>query len=313
MKLSSPDAKIIFVVGPTASGKSALALYLAKKFNGSIVNIDSVQFYEGLYIGSAAPTEEEKQQVPHYLFSYIKAPNEMTAGQFIRDFYQLIETEKITSPIFIVGGTGFYIQALEKGMYDVPEINPQLKEEILKELSDFGVENLYQELIDFDPDTQVHRNDHYRVCRAIEVKRAFGKKMTDLKDAANENKNKLPFKYLKLGLAFDETQKEAYAVRVHRRSESMVKQGIIDETQHFIEQGYKDWAPLSSVGYLETKMMLEGKIEKDKLAEAITQATMKLVKKQKTWFKRDSSILWSNVFSLDLMRIEKEVKDFLNS
>ena len=112
----SEKTKVIFVVGPTASGKSALAMQLAKKFNGSIINIDSVQFYEGLIVGSAAPSEEEKKQVPHYLFSYVKAPDEMTAGQYIRDFYELIESGKVTSPLFVVGVTGFYVQSLEKGM-----------------------------------------------------------------------------------------------------------------------------------------------------------------------------------------------------
>lgn len=308
----SSSLKVIFIVGPTASGKSQLALHLAKKFNGSIVNIDSVQFYEGLNIGSAAPTEEEKKQAPHYLFSYVKAPNEMTAGQYIRDFYELIESGRVTSPIFVVGGTGFYIQALEKGMYDLPEVSEELKNEVLADFETFGAEKMYAELISFDPETELHPNDHYRVGRALEVKRAFNLKMSEFKNTANDNKNKLPYPSMKIGLTFESENREKFMSRVHQRTLKMIDQGLIEETKSFMVQGFESWAPLSSVGYLESKAHLQGKILQAELPAAITQATMKLVKKQKTWFKRDESILWSDVFTPNFENIERAVQDFLD-
>lgn len=302
--------KVIFVVGPTASGKSHLALQLAKKFKGSIVNIDSVQFYDGLIVGSAAPTEDEKKQAPHYLFSYVKAPEEMTAGQYIRDFYELIESGKVNSPIFVVGGTGFYIQALEKGMYDLPEVSEEIKKEVLADFETFGAEHMFKELKEFDPDTELHPNDHYRVGRALEVKRAFNLKMSEFKNSG-DNKNKLPYPALKIGLTFETEDREKFLNRVHQRTLKMIDEGIIDETKGFLTQGFENWAPLASVGYLETKAYLQGQIAREELPAAITQATMKLVKKQKTWFKRDESILWSDVFNPKLEPIERAVQDFL--
>ncbi|MES2801093.1 MAG: tRNA (adenosine(37)-N6)-dimethylallyltransferase MiaA [Bdellovibrionota bacterium] len=304
--------KVIFVVGPTASGKSELALHLAKKFNGSIINIDSVQFYEGLNIGSAAPSEEEKKQAPHYLFSYVKAPVEMTAGQYIRDFYELIESGKVNSPIFVVGGTGFYIQALEKGMYDLPEVSEEIKNEILADYEIFGSEKMYAELKNFDAETELHPNDHYRVGRALEVKRAFNLKISEFKNTGADNKNKLPYPSMKIGLTYQTDDKEKFMNRVHQRTLKMLDQGIIEETKSFLTQGYESWAPLSSVGYLETKSYLQEQISREELPAAITQATMKLVKKQKTWFKRDEAILWSDVFTPQYEVIERTVQDFID-
>lgn len=312
----SAQTKVIFVVGPTASGKSSLALQLAKKFKGSIVNIDSVQFYEGLKIGSAAPTENEMKQAPHYLFSYVKAPVEMTAGQYIRDFYELIESGKVNSPIFVVGGTGFYIQALEKGMYDLPEVSEEIKKEVLSDFETFGAEKMFTELKTFDPETELHPNDHYRVGRALEVKRAFNLKMSEFKSAsksaASDNKNKLPYPSMKIGITFETEDKEKFMNRVHQRTLKMIDDGIIDETKGFLTRGFDSWAPLASVGYLETKAYLQGQIALEELPAAITQATMKLVKKQKTWFKRDESILWSDVFNPKYETIERAVQDFLD-
>lgn len=308
----SSQTKVVFVVGPTASGKSQLALHLAGKFNGSIINIDSVQFYEGLNIGSAAPSEDDKNQVPHYLFSYVKAPDEMTAGQYIRDFYELIESGKVSSPIFVVGGTGFYIQALEKGMYDLPEVTEEIKKEVLADYETFGSEKMFTELKNFDPNTELHPNDHYRVGRALEVKRAFNLKMSEFKNAGAENKNKLPYPSMKIGLTFETEDKEKFMNRIQQRTMKMLNDGIIEETKGFLTQGFESWAPLASVGYLETKAYLQGQISREELPAAITQATMKLVKKQKTWFKRDEAILWSDVFSPKYEVIERKVQDFLD-
>ena len=155
------DAKCVFVVGPTASGKSAWALAQAQKHNGSIINIDSVQFYAGLLIGSAAPTDDEKKLVPHYLYSYVSAPAEMTAGGYLKDFYQLL-TGQVKFPLFIVGGTGFYIQALEKGMFDVEAAPAEIREQLESELNKNGAEKLYRELLARDPRSKIHVNDHFQ-------------------------------------------------------------------------------------------------------------------------------------------------------
>lgn len=287
--------KAIFVVGPTATGKSQLALAIAQKFGGSIVNCDSIQFYNRLKIGSAGPSDEELKLVPHYLYGYVNPPEEVTAGQYLRDFHNLIETNKdLKSPLIIVGGTGFYVQALEKGMYNVPQIQPELKQQIEDEIKEHGNEKAYKELTDFDPETKIHINDAYRIGRALEVKRAFNLKMSELKmqtllsDDA-ETKFKLPFPFMKIGVDVD---REILVNNIALRTKKMLQAGFIDEVKALIDEGYADWAPMNSVGYSEIKEFLSGRIAQADLEELINQSTRQLTKKQKTWFKRDPAIKW---------------------
>ena len=278
------------MVGPTASGKSAWALEQAEKYRGSIVNIDSVQLYKGLVIGSAAPPAPEKERVPHLLYNYVEAPNEMTAGNYLRDFYRLIDGAP-EFPLFIVGGTGFYIQALEKGMYDVEPAPPEIRAAIENELATTGTEKLFAELQAGDPNSKIHINDHFKLVRAVEILRHTKKIPNVLQTAVTDNKNALPFDYIKVGFDFE---KSSYAERVAGRTQKMIQSGIVEETRRFVERGFSDWAPLQSVGYRETVEYLKGDKSSAWLTENINQSTMQLIKKQKTWFKRDPAILWSN-------------------
>lgn len=292
----------VFILGPTGAGKSGLALALAQKHNGVIVNFDSIQFYKGLEIGSAAPTILEKSAVPHYLYSFVEAPKEMTAGEFLRDLKNIKPQIPDNKVIFFVGGTGFYQQALEKGMYDVAQVKSEIKQQIIEEF-DRGLEQqLFTELTEFDPTHGHHFNDHYRVGRALELKRAFNLRAGDIK---NEEPKKIVElkRFIKLGLDLD---KDVLKKRIAHRAEQMVKDGLIDETQAQLKQGFADWAPLSSVGYKETKDYLMGKLPKEKLVDEIVQSTNKLIKKQRTWFKRDSAVLWSTATDLS-----SEVEGFL--
>lgn len=282
-------SKCIFVIGPTASGKSAWALRQAEKYNGSVVNIDSIQLYKDLIIGSAAPTEKEKARAPHYLYSYVEAPQEMTAADYVRDFYQLLKTN-IKFPLFIVGGSGFYIQALEKGMFDVKPVPEELKKNIENELTSHGPEKLYAELKEKDPHSKIHINDHYRLVRAIEIIRHTGEVPSLLK-TEKANKNEFPFEYIKIGFDFEKSE---YENRVKLRTRKMIEDGIVEETKKFYDLNMTEWTPLQSVGYRETLEYLRASKNTEWLFEAINQSTLQLIKKQKTWFKRDRSILWSN-------------------
>ena len=283
--------KCIFVVGPTASGKSAWALEQAQKHGGSVINIDSVQFYEGLLIGSAAPTEAEKKRVPHYLYSYVAAPREMTAGDYLKDFYELVEKKDLKFPLFIVGGTGFYVQALEKGMFNIEPVPEEFRKNIEEELVAEGAQKLYDELKLKDPATKIHINDHYRMVRALEIIRYTGEVPSALHADTSQNKYEFLFSYLKVGFDFEKTE---FEIKVKQRTQTMILAGLVEETAWFLEKGFADWAPLSSVGYKESVQYLSEKQNQDWLIRAINQSTMKLIKKQKTWFKRDGAILWSN-------------------
>ncbi len=299
--------KIIFVVGPTASGKSAWALKQAKKFQGSIVNIDSVQFYKGLEVGSAAPTAADLAEVPHYLYGYVSAPQEVTAGRYIQDFYALLEND-IRFPLFVVGGTGFYIQAIEKGMFDVEPIPEEYRKAIESELAELGPEKLFAELKEKDPESKIHLNDHYRLVRAIEILRHSDKVPSQMKSQPTKNKNELKLPSIKIGFSFE---KEIFAERVHLRTKQMIADGIINETTFFIKNGFENWAPLASVGFKECVQFVKDNLSTEWLQSAIEQGTMKLIKKQKTWFKRDEAILWSDHSPESLKNIDAKLDQFL--
>ncbi len=302
--------KFVFVVGPTGAGKTAWALAMAQKHNGSILNIDSVQFYKGLEIGSAAPSLSEHQQVPHHLYSYIEAPEEMTAGNYIRDFYKLIESESLKFPVFIVGGTGFYIQALEKGMYDILPIEKVNKDQIELELKQQGAEKMFAELTLADPKHGIHIHDHYRLARAIEILRYNKKTPSQLKQQSqlSLNKNAFPFPYIKIGFSLI---KENASIKIHERAAKMIENGIIRETQQLLDKGFQNWAPLFSVGFKQVVDHLLHNNSRDELLKNIVSSTMKLIKKQKTWFKRDESILWSDFTADSLQQLEKHLDGFL--
>lgn len=280
--------KCIFVLGPTATGKSDWALRQVRKYGGSIVNADSIQFYQGLEIGSAAPAETEKKTAPHYLYSYVKYPEEMTAGQFLRDFYRLLEVQAPRFPLFIVGGSGFYLQALEKGMYDVEPMRPELRKLLEHRLSVEGAESLHRELLSADPQSKIHVNDHFRLVRALEILHSTGQAPSLYK--LQKAKNVLPFPVLKIGFDFEKSE---LFERVKKRTDIMLEGGLVAEVERALVSASESWAPLQSVGYRETVQFLRTSQSQNWLREEIVKNTMQLIKKQKTWFKRDGSILWS--------------------
>ena len=193
-------SRFIFIQGTTASGKSHLAIDLALKYQGAIINCDSLQVYQGLNIGTAKPSAEDMRKVPHYLFSKVQYPKVMTAGEYRRDFFQVIKEHPQENIFFVVGGTGFYFMALEKGMYPVRSTLPALKLQIETEMQrPGGAENLFQELKAKDPDyaLKIHAADHYRLGRAIELLRAENKTITEIQNEFNLKKSEFPFKYFK--------------------------------------------------------------------------------------------------------------------
>jgi len=191
--------KVVFVVGTTASGKSAYAFAEALRTGGAIINCDSVQLYQGLVIGSALPSEAEMNEVPHFLFSYVAKGSKMTAGQYARDFYETMKKINNQFPIvYVVGGTGFYFQAIEKGLFDVQRPNSQLRNLIEDEMkTEVGAEKIYQEMITLDPLSaqRIHRNDHYRIARAVELMRVEKKPLSQIWNEFEEKKFKFPYLY----------------------------------------------------------------------------------------------------------------------
>lgn len=306
----------IFVMGTTASGKSAWALQLAEKHQGVIINCDSVQFYNHVQIGSAAPKADDLKRVPHYLYSYVKPPHEITAMEFLKDFSQVLITIPPKIPIFVVGGTGFYFQALEKGMYEVEPVSDQIKLEILEQLkTNRGVQKLYEELCLVDPLSaqKISINDHYRLGRALELIRSQGgKTLTEIRQSFEKSQNPFPGRYKKVMPYFN---KEILAERILLRTQDMIQRGLIDEVKCLLNQNLEMWAPMQSVGYKETVSFIKNNANfaRSDLIEEISLRTRQLAKKQRTWFQRVPDVLKFEVGSLDQKIVEEVIIDFIEN
>ncbi|KYG64899.1 tRNA dimethylallyltransferase [Bdellovibrio bacteriovorus] len=304
---------VIFVVGATASGKSDWALRLAEHFKGVIFNCDSIQVYQQLDIGAAKPSLEEQKRVPHYLLDYVAPPQEMTAGIYSRDFYEALEKIPENVPVFVVGGTGFYFMAIEKGMYPIIPVDPEVQKQVATELAkEGGPLRLHQELLAKDPEygAKIHLRDHYRIGRALELIRSQGKSVTEIQDEFAKTQNQFPYPLLKLGPKWE---KEALDARIARRTEIMLKMGLVDEVRKLLDQGLESWAPMSSVGYRETISYVKGEMSLEALELEIAKNTRQLAKKQRTWFQRDADIHWFAGGEEGYLAAFHVVEKFLNS
>lgn len=284
---------ITFVIGPTASGKSKWALTQALQNNGLILNADSLQVFKMLDIGTAKPTNEEMALCPHQLFSFVEVGNDFTAGQYRRAALKVIESEISKHNIYIVGGSGFYIQALDKGMFDVEPIPESFSDQVENERVQVGNEQLWQELYLKDPESaqKIHVNDSYRIVRALSVVRYTGRAWSGMKKDFQNEGHGLSAKYpvKKIGLLVDKSELKK---RIHKRAQVMLDSGWVSEVQSILKLAPPNWAPLQSVGYKEIMGYLSGQVKDNELLSAIVKSTEKLAKKQMTWFKRDPEIHW---------------------
>lgn len=311
MKVSAP-LKCVFWMGATGTGKSDIALQMAEKFSAAIVNADSVQMYRELQIGSAKPSPADFARRPHFLFDVIPYPKTVTAGEFNRLFFEHMEKAKDRTQ-FVVGGTGFYFQAIEKGVLDIPKSNPEVQARLQKELAaPDGETQLYARLQELDPvaAARIHARDHYRVIRALDVIEATGRSLTQALQDHERDQRAFPYPLLKLGLKME---KDELAVRLRRRTRAMLAAGLVDEVRSLLQKGYETWEPLSSVGYRECVQFLRGEIRSEaELLEKILSETLRLAKKQRTWFQRDNQIRWYDPTQpTQVAQIQDELEKFL--
>jgi tRNA dimethylallyltransferase len=305
--------KLVFVQGLTGAGKSQLALSLAQRFQGAVLNCDSIQCYQLLDIGSAKPSQAERALAPHFLFDEVKPPNVWTVGDYHRaassTLQKLAQNFKV---VFVVGGTGFYFQALEKGLFETAQSNSQLRSVLEKQAqSTQGAELLYNELQSRDPRAAaaISINDKYRLVRFVEILRTTSQTVTELKTVKSNQESQSPYPIMKLGLTFS---REVLKPRLQSRIEMMLKHGWVEEVENLCTLGFKEWAPLKSVGYREIMSFIDaGKVkELEDLKESLLTSHLQLAKKQRTWFKRDLSISW--VQDVPSREIEQKVESFLN-
>ncbi len=300
--MSGPLPLVIFVIGPTACGKSDLAVEACEELTkaqsepAEIINCDSVQFFADLEIGAAKPTASQMARAVHHLVSHRPVGSEYTAGEFRRDALSVIESRHRAGVkiFFAVGGSGFYVQALEKGMYEVPSVSPEVRAQLELEFANLASPpHLYDELKTRDPEAcaRIHPSDRYRIFRALEILRSSPERQTlgQIRQKFEGERKPAPFRVQKIGLS---RPREVLREKIAFRTRAMLDHGLIEEVVKLRGRGYAEWSPLKSVGYREVGELLDGKLKDAELESAIVTSTMQLAKRQMTWFKRDSEIRW---------------------
>jgi tRNA dimethylallyltransferase len=287
------------VLGPTASGKTALALALARRFHGEIVNCDSVAMYREFEIGTAKPTPVERAEVSHHLFDCVDPLAEVTAGEYARQARQVIQeiAGREHLPI-VVGGTGLYLRALLEGLFAGPLRSEDLRQRLRRRAEERGSEYLHRILrrLDRAAAVRIHANDAPKLIRAIEVCLASRQPMTELWQQGREPLS--GFRILRLGL---NPEREALYARINERAAQMFDQGLIAETEALRAKYGGAARPLASLGYKQALQFLRGEVDRETTLRAAQQAHRNYAKRQMTWFRREPEVRWLAGFGGDPM------------
>ena len=278
---------LIVLIGPTGVGKTDLSLSIAKKYATSIISADSRQMYADLKIGTAAPTEEQLATVPHHFVGNLKLTDYYSAAQYeseaMAKLNDLFQTHQV---VVLTGGSMMYVDAVCKGIDDIPTVDEETRALLLERYEKEGLEQLCSELRILDPEYYniVDLKNHKRVIHALEICYMTGKTFTSFRTSQRKER---PFNIVKIGLKRD--REELYA-RINQRVDLMIEQGLIDEVQSVYP--YKDLNSLNTVGYKEIFKYLDGEWELPFAIEKIKQNSRIYSRKQMTWFKRDEEIKW---------------------
>lgn len=284
---------LLVILGPTASGKSALAMVLAQKFSGEIVSCDSVAVYREFDIGTAKPTREQRASVPHHLLDAVAPEEPFTAGEYSRRARAAIGeiSERGRLPL-VVGGTGLYLRALLEGLFPGPQRSEELRERLRRRAQERGSAYLHRMLrrLDASAAVNVHANDTAKLIRAIEVCLAARQPISELwKQRGREPLR--GFRVLRIGL--NPPREELYR-RINLRAEEMFANGLIEEAQALVERyaNCKPVAPLDSLGYRQARQYLRGEFTLEQAIAAAQQGHRNYAKRQMTWFRREPDVTW---------------------
>ena len=291
--------KIIVVCGPTASGKSGLALFLAKELNGAIINADSMQIYKGMDIGTAKPSKDEQALVPHYLFNVAEPDEDFDVARYVALADKSIAEAASAGLVpIITGGTGLYIRALLYGLCEAPEIRPEIREKFRMLSASHGSAYLYELLMQQDPlmASRLHPNDFVRIIRALEVLEATGESLA-VWQKRHGGFTEPRYNALQIGVQVE--RNELYD-RIDARVEAMLAQGFADEVQALLGKGYgPELKSMGAIGYKHMTAYLSGKYDYNEMVCLMQRDTRHYAKRQLTWFLHDKKLIW-------LKPVEKE-------
>jgi tRNA dimethylallyltransferase len=289
-----PEPLLVVILGPTASGKTALSLALAEKFAGEIVNCDSVAMYREFDIGTAKPSTAERGRAPHHLFDSVDPTEAMTAGEYARQARGVLANIRGRGRLPIgVGGTGLYLRALLDGLFAGPQRSEELRERLRERAAKRGAEYLHEILrrLDRAAAEKIHANDVPKVIRAIEVCLASRQKMSELWQQGRDALT--GFRILRIGLDPD---RAALYERINLRARMMFENGLIEETKMLLEKYGAGAGPLASLGYKQAVQFLRGELTLEQALLAAQQAHRNYAKRQMTWFRREPEVEWLRGF-----------------
>ena len=307
LKVTGREPLLVVVLGPTASGKTALALAIARRFRGEIVNCDSVAMYREFEIGTAKPSAAERAEVPHHLLDCVDPLADVSAGEYARQARQVLreialrESERRKHLPIVSGGTGLYLRALLEGLFPGPQRSEDLRNKLRGRAEKHGTEHLHRILrrLDASAANRIHANDVPKVIRAIEVclasrppsRRTSRRTMTELWQEGREPLR--GFRILRLGLNPD---REALYARINQRAAKMFDQGLIAETERLLAKYGEQARPLASLGYKQAVQFLRGEMDRESALAAAQQAHRNYAKRQITWFRREPDVHWLTGF-----------------
>ena len=296
--------KVIVICGPTASGKTALSIELAKKINGEIISSDSMQIYKYMDIGTAKTTQEEMQGIKHYLLDFVEPSQRYSVAEFKKDAEKAIEEilQKGKTPI-IVGGTGLYVDSLIYGIeYQTIEFDEQYRKQLEERVEKEGLETLYNEAKNIDSQAveKISTNDQKRILRILEIYKATGKNKTEQEIESRKNGVKYDYKVFAINM-----DREKLYERINKRVDIMIENGLIEEVEKLLEK-YKEFpTAMQGLGYKEVVEYLQGKVSKEEMIENIKRETRRYAKRQLTWFRKNKQTIW--IEPCDIQKILNEI------
>ena len=303
--------KVIVICGPTASGKTALSIELAKQIHGEIVSCDSMQIYQDMNIGTAKPTPEEMQGIQHYLIGYVSPEQRYSVADYKADAKKAIKEiiEKGKMPI-VVGGTGLYLDSL---IYEIEYQDIQLDEEYRKkleeEVEEKGLEALYERAkqIDAIAIEKISPNDKKRILRILEIYHATGKTKTE--QEIESRKKEVEYDYKVYALDWD---RQTLYDRINKRVDMMIEQGLIEEVKQILDKYDTFPTAMQGLGYKEVVDYLKGDLTKEEMIEKIKMESRRYAKRQLTWFRKNKQTIWLNAedeIQNNIDIILKDIKD----